>query len=360
MTVSVVVALLLAEALLHLFPGLLPVELQLTVRDRGIAHATIGSLPEPHSTGVLWTRDFKVAHEIDAYGFRNAVPWQDTVDVVAIGDSLTFGYGVEAHEAWPRILEAETGRSVINLGLIGAGPQQHLRLYETFGQDLDPELVVVGAYIANDFWDTEMFDRWERSGASGNYLLWRDFSRPTARELERFGGRIRYLMKQESRLYQLVRYGQRALRSRRAGPPVVVEPQPGAELQLRPAYLDGTTAHANKDTPYFEMALESLRELRDQVALQGATLLVVLQPSKEETYLGLAGRPTPDPAKDYRDALDDLGVAYLDLGPVFRERAGRGDVLYFATDGHPNANGYRLTAEALFEYVEEPRSLDRH
>jgi len=356
-SLSVLVSIILAETLLHLFPGLLPVELQLTVRDRGIAHATIGSLPEPSSTGLLWTRDFKITHEIDAHGFRNPGPWPTTADVVTIGDSLTFGYGVEAHEAWPRILELETGRSVVNLGLIGAGPQQHLRLYETFGRALKPQLVVIGAFVANDFWDTEMFDRWEHSGAPGNYLIWRDFGRPTAERLERFAGRYRYFMRQNSRLYQLVRYGQSVLRSRRAEPPVVVEPRPGVALQLRPAYLEATTTYAHKGSRYFETAIESLRELRDQAAARGASTLVLLQPSKEETYMALLGQPIPDPAKDFREALEELAIAYVDLGPLFRDRAQRGEVLFFATDGHPNADGYRLAAEGLLGYLKERRVL---
>ncbi len=272
--------------------------------------------------------------------------------MVAIGDSLTFGYGVEAEEAWPRIVAAEAGLSVVNLGLIGAGPQQHLRLYETFGADLKPGLVVIGAFASNDFWDTEMFARWERSGAAGNYLEWRDFGRPSSGRLESFEGRLHYFMQQNGRLYQLLRYGQRALRSRRADPPIVVEPQPGETLQLRPGYLETTTAHARRASPHFRTAIDSLRELRDQTAARGAALLVVLQPGKEETYLALAGQPTPDPARDLRAALAELDIAYLDLGPLYRDRAAQGEVLFFSTDGHPNANGYRLTAEGLLAYLE--------
>ena len=48
---SALLAVISAEALLHLFPVLLPIELKLAVRERGIAHSEVGGLPEPNSTG---------------------------------------------------------------------------------------------------------------------------------------------------------------------------------------------------------------------------------------------------------------------------------------------------------------------
>jgi hypothetical protein len=63
-------------------------------------------------------------------------------------------YGVEDSAAWPAILDRALPRlRVINLGLIGAGPQQYLRVYKTFGLQLRPRLLLVGLFVGNDFWD---------------------------------------------------------------------------------------------------------------------------------------------------------------------------------------------------------------
>lgn len=45
--------------------------------------------------------------------------------IVALGGSATFGKGVA--RPWPQLLEAATGRAVVNLGAVGAGPEAYLR-----------------------------------------------------------------------------------------------------------------------------------------------------------------------------------------------------------------------------------------
>jgi hypothetical protein len=39
------------------------------------------------------------------------------------------------------------------------------------------------------------------------------------------------------------------------------------------------------------------------------------------------------------------------LGPAFRERAAAGETLFFEVDGHPNARGYAVIAEAVLTYL---------
>ena len=72
---------------------------------------------------------------------------------------------------------------LINLGLIGAGPQQYLRVYETFGTRLHPKVLLVGFFVRNDFSDADTFDGWLKSGAGGNYMVCRDSGRPRSTSL---------------------------------------------------------------------------------------------------------------------------------------------------------------------------------
>src|SRR2546421_1234104 len=59
----------------------------------------------------------------DANGFRNAsVP--PKVDIVALGDSQTWGVNVHKDDAWPQQLEKLSGHSVYNMGVGGYGPIQ--------------------------------------------------------------------------------------------------------------------------------------------------------------------------------------------------------------------------------------------
>ena len=49
---------------------------------------------------------------------------------------------------------------IINLGLIGAAPQQYSRIYETFGQALHPDLVLFCLFPGNDLADAGRFEGW--------------------------------------------------------------------------------------------------------------------------------------------------------------------------------------------------------
>ena len=182
-------ALALTEGMLRMFSGWLPVEVQQVVRadprDYGVVHPYIGHLHKPNNALVISGRDFRAVHHTDGYGFRNPWPWPKTAAIVTLGDSVTFGQGVEDEQAWPVILaRAFPASRVINLGLIGAGPQQYFRVYETFGQEHRPKVVLVGFFMGNDFWDAEMFERWLKSGAGGSYMVWRDFGSPRSVSLD--------------------------------------------------------------------------------------------------------------------------------------------------------------------------------
>jgi len=92
--------------------------------------------------------------EHDANGFRNrGVP--DTTDIVAIGDSQTYGTGVALDQAWPRVLEKLTLCRVYSMAVGGYGPLQYAVLAQQ-ALRFKPRLMLVGIYFGNDF-----FDNWE-------------------------------------------------------------------------------------------------------------------------------------------------------------------------------------------------------
>lgn len=355
-SISAIFALILAEGLLHLFPGFLPVELQVLVSDdsseRGVADPRIGNLPEPGSTGVIRTRDFRIEHRIDAHGFRNSARWPEVADIVVIGDSLVFGYGVEADRAWPEILKNELhGRSVVNLGLIGAGPQQYRRVYETFGRSLRPRLVIIAMFASNDFWDAEMFEQWLASGAGGNYMEWRDFGRGTpGRGMWRRPGGLREILLRNSYVYNLLRFTWKATRGQpESGHTFRLDD--GTVMQLRPASLIQRMQYASPPSAIFDIVVESIQAIRDAAAADGARMLVVLQPSKEKVYLPLLGESAPDAGKALRTALAERQIEFLDFAPAFRRRAAEGGQLFFPNDGHPNESGYGLIAREVAAYI---------
>ena len=89
--------------------------------------------------------------EHDEHGFRNRDAL-DRADVVAIGDSQTYGVGITRYEAWPKQLGGISGKSVYNMGVSGWGPVQY-RGQIDHALGLQPEAVVVALYIGNDIYD---------------------------------------------------------------------------------------------------------------------------------------------------------------------------------------------------------------
>lgn len=70
-------------------------------------------------------------------------PIAPNAKVVALGDSLTFGYGADKSQSYPAILAQKTGWNVINMGVNGDTTQNVLeRLDQVI--DKNPKLVLLG------------------------------------------------------------------------------------------------------------------------------------------------------------------------------------------------------------------------
>ena len=112
----------------------------------------------PHSEQSFATHEFAYTAHINALGLRDReIPpkRRDTFRIIAIGDSYTYGWGVEIEDTWLRRLEARlraAGHRVetINLGKPGIGPPDYAQLAEKVIPLLRPDLVIVGMLMGND------------------------------------------------------------------------------------------------------------------------------------------------------------------------------------------------------------------
>ena len=87
----------------------------------------------------------------DRNGFRNpAVP--ERADLVALGDSQTYGTGVLPAHAWPMQLASLTGWTIYSMAFGGYGPVHSLALMED-ALELQPETIVEAFYAGNDLFD---------------------------------------------------------------------------------------------------------------------------------------------------------------------------------------------------------------
>ncbi len=124
-----------------------------------------GLLFSPYSAVRYETIEFDCRVQINNLGFRGAdttLEKSHKTRIVAIGDSFTFGWGVDLEETWVKRLETELiaeGHDVeiLNLGVPGFGPGEYADTAEKLIPILKPDLVLVGLLQGNDL---EQLDYW--------------------------------------------------------------------------------------------------------------------------------------------------------------------------------------------------------
>jgi hypothetical protein len=347
---------MMLEITLRVAPGLLTEGARLRVHWQAssqrwyIPHPYIGHLHLPAALASSKTArpGLEQMVEHDPWGFRNHWPWPQQVDILAVGDSFTYSQMVDDEQAWTTILAQRFPHSqVMNLGLIGAAPQQYLRVYETFGVNLAPKVLLVGIFLENDLWGAGEFDRW-----------WKAKGREAFPEFGSKGptsGIRAWLVRKMTGLYifallQDFRESHRAasLLSGRS-----IRLSSGGPIQLVPSLLTHMAIFAQYGRPEFMLILETIEQINALAQKNHTECLILFFPSKEEVYLPLLGEKAANLSEPFISELDKRGISYLDLRPSFHQQAAAGKQLFFEVDGHPNVLGYTLIAETVFEHLKQ-------
>jgi lysophospholipase L1-like esterase len=112
------------------------------------------SVPEEFKNNPKWTVS------LNAAGFRDdefpASKSPDTIRILALGDSWTFGYNVSVDQGYPKrltaLLRAEFPNNkieVLNLGMLGYTSHEGLKQLKRVALQLQPDIVLIG-YAMND------------------------------------------------------------------------------------------------------------------------------------------------------------------------------------------------------------------
>lgn len=269
--------------------------------------------------------EFDVSIRINAQGLRSdrelaLEPSPDTKRVVVIGDSFSFGHGVEASEAFPALLDEQLEAvEVINLAVTGYGTdQQLLRLIEQ-GLDWRPDVVLLALFEGNVFRNVREHylgypkPRFELDGDALELV-----NVPVPRSAPDPGPLSR------SRLWQL--FGER-----------------GRDLLEHLGYGEAW--------PVTDAILARL----DEVCRQADARLVVVVIAKDQAVYGSGLRRALHhrTLAEIDRMLERQKIPHLDLTPDLVEHASRPDAdpLYFAEDGHWTAAAHRLAARQIAAWL---------
>lgn len=330
------------------------------------------------------------ASGFDEWGFRNPrVP--AAAEIVAVGDSHTYGNNATMFESWPSVVGRLTGRSVYNLGLGGYGPNQYFHLLRTRALKLRPRWVVCGLYMGDDFENALLMSYGKEYWAG----LRRDARAPVDADIWKgpddgcevspscgrtWHRRLRVWLSRHSIIYQLIVHGpglgalkgtlqiRHAARRADAATTALIVPDAGIEEAFRPIRIrERLDQRSTAVREGMRITFELLGRMASTCHENGCQLLVVLIPTKETVFAELFERNSRIPLGDVvsdlvnqegqartrlLEYLDHAGIAYVDTLPALRRRVG--DRLYTRSgeDMHPNRNGYRIIGEVVGEFLE--------
>ena len=346
---SLLFAVLLMEGVLRMFPSLLPIDTQQRLlfltksgAPKSVGDPYLGFTYPPFFETVMVSRDFRFAIESDEHGFRNPSPWPDRAEVVVVGDSMAYGYGVASDQAWPTLLdEALPASRVIALGLPGAVPLQYTRYFERFGTPLRPKVLIYTIFLGNDLKESSIFQRWLDAGSPGNYDVWRFFEGaapiPATVLLDR------------SLLYMAMNS---ARKGRAFTGSTTLDLADGGRVQLMPSAYDSSLAINQKGNPAFDSVVRATLEARSRAQAIGCGFIVMFVPTKESVYSASLKRGFPGLNEPMERVLrHDYSIEVIDPTDSLVELAAQGKTLYFEVDGHPNALGNRVIADVVTQYL---------
>ena len=345
------------------------------------SHRNAGLIWGPYSVVEHVTEEFSYQARINNLGFRDrdfAVRRSGAKRVLAIGDSFTYGWGVDARDSWPKVMEGELRSGgleieVANLGAPGAGPREYSALAERAIPLLRPDLIVVAMLQADDLFQADESPA-ERPAAASQRVLraFRALYPNLTQMLSPVDTKQVHVSKEELRetwrkqvkdfLGQMTtaeraRFENLPSRVRAAYQAGGLNPGLLYMAMRHGEFLIDTCDAGGKGRRGIEETAKELAKIRRLAERAHADLVVVPVPYRayvsrrdlaEMAELGfhveegMLSWNTPDEA--IHEACRGAHVQFFSVTAEFRE-LGRANELYFKWDGHLNQAGHRAFGE---------------
>ena len=310
-----------------------------------------------HRGAVTNRTEYDHEFEVNSLGMRGGEPaagGEGACRLLAIGDSFTFGLGVEEADVFHQLATAElraAGGSLetMNGGIPAIGVPQAVRWLERHGLAAEPDLVLLAIFVGNDLRDANTdYDNWEV--VDGQLVTPAGYSP------------MKDWLYNHLHLYALLKTALPAGVQQRVRA-LLGMGEPWSLRYAREVFMiyDPVVpplVHAGLERT--DEALAALRRLADEHGFRVATMLVpdIVQVDERRwaatvEQLGLAGGDH-DPRQPNRllsTVLQRRGVPVLDLIDSFDEAFDRGDTLYFPTDRHWTVDGHRLAGRELAGFL---------
>lgn len=309
--------------------------------------STLGWTKAPSTSVTYRWMGSRVVETSNSFGGRGPELENSKERILFLGDSFCEGYLVSDDEVFSSVLARLLPRTTpLNLGVAGYSTDQAYLLYQRLGAKLDPQRVVL-LFFDNDVWfnSVTVEHRAPKPAFSLTNNGLRLTGTPVPAPTQRAAAAPCASCPPSLRLLQLLQHARTN----------VSPPSPGSKPSLPPELL----AYRRSAPPELENAWRLTEALL--AALQKATggrLSVFYVPTVAAVY-DESWRQTKQvfamdddwdihlPEARLREICARQTIPFLSPTALFRERAAKGETLYFMQDGHWNRDGHRLVAEIL-------------
>lgn len=319
---------------------------------------------QPHYEGTYTTYEFETPISTNSIGLRdNEIgPKQENgVRIVGLGDSFSFANGVTLDQTYFKRVESRLssayGRPVelINCAVPSYSPLQSFRMLQKYGMAFDPDIVVMGFFVGNDF--VESMDLFDAEGkplltaSNGNLVSVKASDRENERGIIRpLTTTVRAHLASHSHLYVFLRDRMSNMLSKAGLRPFNLPPEFCAK-EYSPRMVQG-----------WAITSSILRDLSEYVRGHNKRLVVVVLPAIYQVYTKSwdeyinALKLNPDlydldkPQKLLAEFCRDERIEMVDVLPALRSNSTKAQ-LFFPVDGHPTKEGHEIISEVLAGYL---------
>jgi len=268
-----------------------------------------------------------------------------TFRILAVGDSFTFGFGVEAEESFVALLQEklrDQGLAVesLNAGTPGVGVTDEFAWLKRYGLDMEPDLVVLGVCLANDLLDADMpatkFPHWKTPHwIYRKSHLFRLLARSVPARLKTSLGLTDAILGTYDLSYGKFYMREMVIRYDDASP------QAQASKRLNRAALDGfARVRSERGVPVVALLIPGPFHLQDEI-WRNMLADLDMDPAVYRRTV---------PWEFFRSELDERSIPTLDLSERTLAALEKGDKIFLA-DGHWSPPGHRMVADALTSFL---------
>ena len=273
--------------------------------------------------------------------------------ILILGDSFTWGYGVEKKEIFTEKLEKMLGANfeVINAGVTGYGTDQELIFLEREGLKYHPDIVIL-AFASNDFMQDNVSDF--LGYYPKPYFILSDGGLRTANfplpEIDGNSWNKLYNLRKETMKKEFIEAPKRKIGKLKSLSFLADRLKKLLYTLLRKAeFLSPLRALGeNEGRKGVTLTKALISRMNEDCKSADARLIVFIIPYK------CALEKLPDPyMREFKEFFASNGIPYIDPYDDFLKKFGSGESFFLEYDDHWNASGHALAAETIYEFLKK-------